>query len=165
MSLKEYTKSITETKRILLAIELIERLLPIWNEFSNKRKNLEYIDTVVGMDHSVDKEIISRIINLSKNWISGDLDKKEQAKLNEWYSDPIVAMQDLDWEIPENIQLIFYSGYNLLRKINGETKTIFGDEQLYLVINQAIDAILKSNLLSKNEINEILKKHKAPNNL
>lgn len=164
MGLKEYTESLTENKRILLAVELIERLLPIWNEFSNKRKNIEYVDTVVGMAHSVDKKIIELTINLVKKWINGDVDNLEKALLNEWYSDPIVALQDLDWEIPENIQLIFYSAHNLLGKINGETKTIFGDEQLYLVINQSIDAILKSGLMSDNQIKELLEKYKAPNN-
>jgi hypothetical protein len=163
MGLKEYTESLTENNRIHLAIKLIERLLPVWNEFSNNRKNLEYVDTVVGMAHSVDKEIIQLTVNLAKKWINGDADNFEKTKLNEWYSDPIVALQDLDWEIPENIQLIFYSAYNLLGKFNGETKTIFGDEQLYLVINQAVDAILKSNLMTDRDINELLNKHKAPN--
>ncbi len=163
MSLKEYTAALTEKQRFNLAIELIEQLLPIWNDFSSNKKNLEYVDTVVAMYHSVDKEIIERTTKLAKKWIDNESDKKELQRLNNWFSDPIVALQDFDWEIPENIQLIFYSAHNLLGKLNGETKTIFGDEQLYLAINQAIDSIIKSGLMTENEIKELMEKHKAPN--
>ncbi|MGB0870596.1 MAG: hypothetical protein ACPGSD_13445 [Flavobacteriales bacterium] len=164
MSLKKYTASLTEKHRFGFAIELIEKLLPIWNDFSKIKKNLEYIDTVVVMYHVVDKNIIERTIKLAKKWIDNEFDHKEHQSLNSCFSDPIVALQDLDWEIPENIQLIFYSAYNLLIKLNGETKTIFGDEQLHLVINQAIDSIFLSELMTENELREFMVERNAPIN-
>lgn len=163
MALKEYIETLSEDKRIDLAIELLELGLPIWNEYSSKKQKLEYVDTVVGMAHSVDREIINRVLDTSKRWKNKGVISKDLEQLNVDFDDPIVALQDLDWEIPENIQLIFYSAYNLVGKMNGETKTLFGDEQLYLVINQIVDGLTKSGNFSFDQINSIISKYKAPN--
>ncbi len=154
MTLKELIAELPEQNKMLLAIEFLEKLLPVWENFSADYRNLQYVDSVVGLTHNVDSQIVKRTMSFAKDWINGKIDKKLQAKLTEQYVDPIVSLQDLDWEIPENIRLIFYASYNLLGKINGEKETIFHEDQMYLVLNQAIDAILKSNLMTKEEIIE-----------
>ncbi len=160
MDLNEYIEILPEKKAINLSIKLLEILLPEWEKFAKKPQNLSYFDTVVGLQHKVDKKIIHKTILISKNWLKNSNSKLELEKLLETYVEPIVALQDEDWIIPQNIKLIFYSAYNLMCKLNGETKTIFGENQTYLTVNQAIDAILKSKILSEYQIFEILEKHK-----
>jgi hypothetical protein len=160
MDLNEYIEILPEKKAINLSIKLLEILLPEWEKFAKKPQNLSYFDTVVGLQHKVDKKIIHKTILISKNWLKNSNSKLEIEKLLENYVEPIVALQDEDWIIPQNIKLIFYSAYNLMCKLNGETETIFGENQTYLTVNQAIDAILKSKILSENQIFEILEKHK-----
>lgn len=156
MPLDSFVASLTETQRYRIAIDLIERLYPVWDEFAHNQSNLEYIDTVVGMEHSVDKDIVKRTVLLAKNWMDGRCDKMELELINDMYTDPIISLQDEDWEIDHTIELIFYSVYNLMRKVNGVEKSLFGEEQLYLVINQAADALLQSNSMTVDEINSLL---------
>ncbi len=69
-------------------------------------------------------------------------------------------MQDLDWELPSPVELTFYATRNLLDKVNGEEVTVFDEPQIYVVINQAIDALSQEKIMSDVEIKELLKKYK-----
>jgi len=160
MGLKEFTVTLNEEKRFELSIKLIKLGLPIWNEYAIKKKRLEYVDTVVGMHHKVDRKIITRVLETADNLKKKKSIQNELQKLKDDFNDPIVALQDLDWKIPKHIELIFYSAYNLTEKMNGKSKTSFGDEQLYLVINQICNGLSTSKKINFNQINEILKKFK-----
>jgi hypothetical protein len=160
MTLKELISILDESSQYDLALTLTNKTLTIWDSYSNSNK-LEYVDTVVGMHHKVENDILSRTLSTIKQEI---LNPKTQLKkieqLREEFSDPIVAMQDLDWELPAPVKLAFYATRNLLDKINGEEITVFDEPLIYVVINQAIDALSQAKVMSDSEINELLKKYK-----
>ena len=161
MTLKEYINTLNEQKQFNLALELTERTLPIWNEYAKSNK-LEYIDTVVGMHHKVDQELLIRTIQTVRNELETPKSQGRQiSQLQKEFSDPIVAMQDLDWELPYSVEKTFYAIRNLLEKLCGQETTVFDEPQIYVVINQAIDALSESRLMSDDEIKEILNKYKT----
>jgi len=69
-------------------------------------------------------------------------------------------MQDLDWELPYPVEQTFYATPNLLDKINGEDITVFHESQIYIVINEAIDALQEAEIMTQVEIKELLEKYK-----
>lgn len=156
MGLKEFVETLDEIKQYKLALELTEKTLQIWNDYARSNK-LEYEDTVVGMHHTVERDILSRTLQTIKKELGNPKSQTAQLlQLTEEFRDPIVAMQDLDWELPYPVEMTFYSIRNLLDKLNGQNTTVFGDSQIYLVINQAIDALEKSGILTEKQILELL---------
>jgi hypothetical protein len=158
MALNEYMAKLTDKVRYEVVIELLTLSLPIWEKYVDKVKVLEYTDTVVGMHHKVDHKIIEESIELSKSKLTQSLDSKRLKKIQDDFSDPVVALQDLDWELPYCEESIFYAAYNLIEKLSGKEKSTFDDELLYLVSNQTIDALTKAELYSFDEIKNTLKK-------
>lgn len=160
MTLKEFISTLKESFQYDLALTLTNKTLTIWDDYAKDNK-LEYVDTVVGMHHKVKKDILSRtLLTVKEELLNPKTQQKKIAQLREEYSDPIVAMQDLDWELPPPVELTFYATRNLLDKINGEKTTIFDEPQIYVVINQAIDALSQSKIMSDTEIKELLKRYK-----
>ena len=160
MTLEEFIESLDEKRQYELAIELTKKALPIWDAYAISNK-LEYVDTVVGMHHTVQKYILLRTLDtVQKEILNPNTQKKKIKQLREEFSDPIVAMQDLDWELPYCVERVFYSIRNLLDKLSGQNITVFDESQIYVVINQAIDALYKEKILTENEIKEILNKYK-----
>jgi hypothetical protein len=72
------------------------------------------------------------------------------------FDDPIIALQDTDWELPNEVQKTFYAVYNLIDTLMGKKKTVFEESSIYVSINQAIDALETSKTLTFDEINKIL---------
>lgn len=158
MALDKYFSKLKEKHRYEVVIELLTLALPIWNDYINKVKVLEYRDTVVGMYYSVEITIIEKTIELAKSKLNNNLNSNDLLYIKSEYSDPIVALQDLDWELPYSVECIFYAAYNLIEKISGKKKSYSGDELLYLVSNQTIDALTYEKLYSFEDINNILMK-------
>lgn len=77
------------------------------------------------------------------------------------FRDPIVALQDLDWELPNEVERTFYAVHNLLDSLLGKEKTVVNEATIYVTINQAIEALESSNLLTEKEIREILYENKT----
>ena len=158
MTFEKIIENLPEKRQIGLAITFLEIGLPIWTKFA-KNNRLEYTDTVVGMHHKIDYRIVEKTIELAEKII----DKKHTFKkhkfsiLQEEYLEPITALQDLDWEIPEEPKSILYSAYNLLEKLAGKEKTVFNELTIYVSINQSIDAIQRKNIISTDKIKTILK--------
>ena len=71
-------------------------------------------------------------------------------------SDPIVALQDLDWELPKPVEMSFYAIRN---RIDGQETTVFNEPQLFVVVNQAIEALMLINAINETEISEIFEKY------
>lgn len=160
MTLKEFISTLDESSQYDLALTLTDKTLSIWDDYAKTNK-LEYVDTVVGMHHKVEKDILSRTLSTIKlELLNPKSQRKKINQLREEFSDPIVAMQDLDWELPPLVELTFYATRNLLDKINGEEVTVFDEPQIYVVINQAIDALSQSEIMSDIEIKELLKRYK-----
>lgn len=159
MSLKEYLSTIEENRQYELAVSLLKTGLPIWTEYTNKFKKLDYVDTVVGMYHKVEKDIIERTIKIANDEISG-LKSGKLNQLKHEYLEPVVALQDLDWELPESVLLIFYSAKNLIESMSGDKKAWNDETTLYISINQSIDAITRENLMKVEEVKKLLQEFK-----
>ena len=161
MSLQDFYSLLPEKKQYELSIKLLQISIPIWNDFSNKKTNLEYVDTVVGMEHKVAKDIIQRTLDVALKEISKPKSKTiEITNLKNEYRDPIVSLQDWDWEIPESVQLIFYSANNLIESLSGKKETFNGETMIYISANQSIDAITREKIKTFSEINSFLKENK-----
>ncbi len=62
MTLEQLCESLSEQKQLKLAIDLINISLPAWEEYT-KSNTLTYRDTVVGLTHTVDKDLLHDTIN------------------------------------------------------------------------------------------------------
>ncbi|HVX27018.1 MAG TPA: hypothetical protein VHB70_11790 [Parafilimonas sp.] len=158
MTLEQLCETLSEDEQISLAIELINISFPIWKEFAQSN-TLSYRDTVVGLKHNVPKELLDDTISEIENYLSTSAiirkAKHHQSllKLFLYYKDPVVALQDIDWELPYIPERIFYSVYNLIRSIVETDLKVF---TISVSINQAIHAIQTAGLLTDDEIRKIL---------
>ena len=82
--------------------------------------------------------------------------KGKLLKLRSQFEDPVIALQDSDWELPDDVLKAFYATYNLIQVVLGEDLAVFGDSTLYLSINQAADALQSSNTMTLARINDLL---------
>ena len=161
MTLEEHIDNLPKDKQFDIAIRLTRLALPIWDKYA-KKNELTYRDTVVGLQHSVNRTLLKNTIDAVEKYISTNIIGKAIMKntalisLSRQFSDPIVALQDLDWELPNEIERTFYSVHNLLDSALGKEKTVFNETTIYVTINQAIDALSSSKLMTEAEIREIL---------
>ncbi len=160
MDLKELVASLEQRNQYALAIDLIERTLPIWDDYASHFK-LEYTDSVVGMHHIVKSDLLKRTLKLTKTkHYVPSYSLSEIKLLLEEFSDPIVSIQDCDWDLPYAVEKTFFAFNNLLDYMAGKVTTVFDEPTIYIVINQSIDALVSANLFSYEEINEILDKYR-----
>jgi hypothetical protein len=165
MTLQEFCDSLPKDKQITLAVTLTKQILPIWDEYA-EGNILTYRDTVVGLTHTVPKQLLADSIKEVEIYLSTQKllrklkNNSKLLKLYSYFGDPIVALWDSDWELPEPVQKIFYSVYNLLGSIVDKNKISSEETKIYVSINQAIDAIETSGRLSEDQIKEILKQAK-----
>ena len=162
MTLQEFCDSLSKKKQLELALSLNEKALPIWDKYV-EQNTLVYRDSVVGLNHEVPNKLLADTIKEIKKYISGITllrflkSKTNLMKLHSHFGDPIVALQDLDWELPVPVEKIFYSIYNLLESVMGKHVTVFEEKTIYVSINQAIEALESGKVLTEFQIKEILK--------
>src|SRR5689334_21744347 len=119
MTLQEFCNILKEEQKFKLAIILAKTALPIWKNFVED-SSLTYRDSVVGMTHNVPKNLLIDTVNEVEKYraeskIERTFHKNSNLlKLRSYFDDPIVALQDADWELPKAVERIFYSVYNLL---------------------------------------------------
>jgi len=111
-----------------LHIKACQFSLHIWEKFAQQGKNLSYLDSVVSMRHTIDNNIPKRALKAVKM-------KQSNHEISKNYREPIVALQDMDWQPPERIEFAYYSIYNLYQKY---CQGIDVDD--WLIINQCIAA-------------------------
>lgn len=161
MTLEEYIDNLSIDKQFDIAIRLTKLALPIWDKYAEKNE-LTYRDTVVGLQHSVDRAILKNTIYAVEKYISTNFINKAIIKnidllsLSSQFSDPIIALQDLDWELPDEIEKTFYAVHNLLDSALGKEKTAFNETTIYVTINQVIVALDSSKTITQEEIRKIL---------
>ena len=156
MSLKEFIELLDEQRQYKLAIGLLEKALPVWDNYAGSNK-LEYIDSVVGMYHLVEEDILSRTLAVIKSELANPRTRLRQIEeLREEFSDPIVALQDLDWELPYPVEKTFYAVQNLLDKLSGEDITVFGEPLIYVVISQVVDSLIEAKIMTNEEIRDFM---------
>lgn len=155
MDLDEYCKRLPKEKLFNLAISLCEKTLPIWDAYSVNNK-LSYRDSVVGLLHEVNTDILSKSISSCRKCpFENTPNKLELQNLLKEFEDPIVALQDLDWELPSAVKLTFYAVYNLLEGIQ-KPITVFDELTQYVSVNQAVNALEESGLMNFEQIRMII---------
>ena len=108
MSLQKYIESLSKEKQFSLAIKLAKFALPIWDKFADKNE-LSYRDSIAGIKHTVDKNLLNDTIVSAENYLrSNKLDFNEgETDLYKKFIDPIVALQDDDWDLPDEVLKTF----------------------------------------------------------
>ena len=107
---KKYCYNLNGAELFKLATKCCCLALPIWQTFADSHE-LTYRDTVVGLRHEVNKNLLYDSVLLCQG---ATLVKTQLKKLLDEFCDPIVALQDDDWELPEEVRFVFYAVYNLL---------------------------------------------------
>ena len=161
MTLQQYCNSLPKSKQFKLAITLINHVLPVWSNFAADN-TLSYRDSIVGLIHTVPPTLLEDTVKEVREYFSRAplskvfTDQTKLFKLYSYFDDPITALQDMDWELPEAVVKTFYAVYNLLGSIVENELTAFNDPRIYVSINQAIDAIETAGLLTEIQVREIL---------
>lgn len=153
--LKEHINSLPADQQFKLAVKLIRLTLPIWYTCSDKNK-LAYIDAVAGLPHSVDRRLLSVTADYIEKRLPYRTTDDTFFQLHSQFTDPIVALQDEDWELPGEVCKLFYAVHNLAEAFMDKTQTTFGDLTIYVSINQALDALTTSGQMPVEQLNAIL---------
>ncbi|MEP5338291.1 MAG: SMI1/KNR4 family protein [Algibacter sp.] len=157
----EFIHNLDEKDQIKLAIELIEIGLPVWTEYASVNK-IDYNDSVVGMYHKVNKNLISKSIKIFKNCSKNNgliLKKYNEIRLKlllKEYLEPRVALIDEDFGLPKNVELIFLSAYYLTEFLTGKKQSGLDGNNTYVSIRYSIDSITDDGIKTELEIKNIL---------
>jgi hypothetical protein len=163
MTLHKFTNSLSKDKKFHLAIELLKHAIPIWESYTVGNK-ITYRDSVAGLKHTVEIDLLRDTIEAIEQKLKSDVQIFQSdwkiKNLHTQFIDPIVAIQDDDWQLPDAVLKTFYSVYNLIEAFTENEETVFGDSTIYVSINQAIDALESSRIITMEEINNILNSNK-----
>lgn len=162
MSLHEFCAALSKRKKIECCIVLIELAIPIWDDFA-KNNELHYVDSVVAMEHEISHDILNKAIQAVKRYYKKPLILRAYYKADilnsiEEFSEPITAMQDLDWELPPPVERLFYSVYNIVDFFNDKRKNVA--DSACISMNQSIEALLSSGTKTVEDIKAILDSYK-----
>lgn len=147
-------------QKVSFAIYFLKLALPVWNKYADEN-DLTYRDTVVGLDHRVHRNLLNDTVkavekydslNRFQSFING---KHNLMQLRSQFDDPIVALQDDDWSLPEPVLSIFFSVYNLLNSYFNNKNFDSSGSGINVSIHQAVDAVYASKILSFANICEI----------
>ena len=161
MTLQKYIDSLPKNGQFKVAIRLTKLALPIWENYADENP-LTYRDTVFGLTHTIDKKILKVTIDAVETYFNSNKIKKiigaknELTEIRKQFDDPIVALQDTDWILPDEVQKTFYAVYNLIDSLLGKANTIFDESKIYVSVNQVADALETSKTLTFEDINKIL---------
>jgi hypothetical protein len=114
------------------------------------------------MKHNIHKGLLTETVDAVEEYIKTHRiirvmnGKSRQMSLLKQFEDPVIALQDMDWKLPDEVQKTFYAIYNLLEASIGKEQTTFNEPTIYISINQAIDALETSKEMTFEEINKQL---------
>jgi hypothetical protein len=155
MDLKEYCLSLTNEKLLDLALNLCNKVLPIWENYCDTN-SLTYQDSVVGERHAIDKNLLIDSLNLCRrlqsdpnSWVT------KRDSLLEEFLEPECALQDSDWSLPYPVKTAFYAIYNLLRGFQLPIG-LHNVPMHYISVNQAVDALQSAGFMTFDEIKELI---------
>jgi hypothetical protein len=155
MDFKEYCNSLPKERLSALAIKLCDKACPIWTDYC-KIGGLTYRDTVVGLLHTIQENLLSDTLELcNRLQINSDLFDNEYTILKDEFLEPVTALQDDDWELPYPVEKVFYAVYNLLLGFK-QQRSLNNDLFHYVSANQAGDALIKTGLMTSDEIKEFI---------
>lgn len=128
--------ALTMAQQKAVEIRLCRHALKNWESYcaqqNPEQQPLTYFDTVVGMIHQVE-------VDLPRKALAEVEQEQVQSKLYSAYNEPIVALQDQDWELPEYAEYAYYALYNLWRKYMLKQRL-----DPLLILNQALASIQDS---------------------
>ena len=123
MTLQQQIDKLDYQSQIKLCLKLTNLACDVWNNYS-KGKTVNYVDSVVGLKHNIQPDLLNRTVQeVSKI----NFNQKQINKLKKEFQDPIIAIQDLDLELPNPVEKAFHSVHNLLELKPKLKQTIFGD--------------------------------------
>lgn len=102
--------------------------LSVWKTYCAQRKEMIYSDSIVGMAHRVEKD-------LPEKALQAVIDGLVSPEITQAYREPIVALQDMDIDWPDQIEFAYYAIDNLYRKY---ALNLPIDD--WLIINQALSS-------------------------
>ncbi len=127
-SLPDEFLALDSAQRRVVHFALCKHALRKWNEYVNVRGQIRYIESVVGTQQKVDKQLPADALESAERGV-------DLANVEKRYGEPIVAMQDEDLTFPKNIEFAYYAIYNLFRKYALEK-----DIADWLIVNQALSS-------------------------
>lgn len=124
--------AMSSSLRLRALVAACRSALAVWQ---SQKEPMEYVDTVVGMRHVVDRELPARTLRALRNVALVDIihtPTLDALALD--YREPTVALQDDDWHLGDAATSAYYAIYNLLRFVRNE-----GGVTPELVLTQAIE--------------------------
>jgi hypothetical protein len=116
------------TSRCAVQLALCRHALGVWEAYLGGYGPVEYVDSVVGLHHSIDSA-------LPRDALASVEVGVDRAGVGQRYLEPIAALQDDDLELPDHVELAYYAIYNLYRSaVEGAAI----DD--WLIVNQALSA-------------------------
>ena len=150
-------------RQLTIAIHFCRLGLPIWDDFASDADARAYHDGVVGMHHVISDTLLARALATAEAALNHADDCATAAgteairSVEHEFIEPIVALQDGDWELPDAVTLIFYAHSNLIEHLSGRKVLLGGESALYVSVNQAIDALETSGRMTMEQIRAELK--------
>ncbi|MGV3526306.1 MAG: DUF3565 domain-containing protein [Candidatus Sericytochromatia bacterium] len=131
-------------------LRLCALALPVWEAYCAAHAPLDYVESVVGTHQRVETSLPAETLALLQEPVP---DPERLKSLAYRYREPIVALQDLDLEWPEAVEMAYYAMYNALRRhglgepVDAEVivrqvlslfETDTGAQMFYGVLNQRV---------------------------
>lgn len=140
---KFFNMSPPQKKQVHLALAAIA--LKQWQEFaaagSIPRK---YTETVCGTRQEVD-------LGLPSDALSCVLEGTDHTQISERYLEPITALQDDDWSLPDDPQYAFYAIYNTFRKY-----AVGKEIDDWLIVNQALSSFGENSAEAETTFEKVM---------
>lgn len=146
-------------KQLKVATHLVRLTLPIWMT-RMREEGISYVDSVVGMHHVLEMDLVPAILEISskianpQGTTGHETLMAEALKLRSTILDPVVALQDGDLELPENVLKTLYAAYNLIDHVCGFVNAKGKPGLLAIVANQAVDALVAAGIWSMDDLIE-----------
>lgn len=162
-TLSDLMQGLPADRQLTIATHFCRLGLPIWDEFASNADARAYHDGVVGMHHVISETLLARALAVAQAALHHSSDMSNPAStdaigiLLHEFIEPIVALQDDDWELPDAVKLIFYAHSNLIEHLSGNKVFLGGESALYVAVNQAIDALETSGRMTMEQIRSELR--------
>lgn len=134
-NLREYFLALSPEGRKRVHQYLCARALAVWERFAAAEGKIRYMDSVVGLAHTVDLRLPADAFQAA----FGTPDAATVAAIDRRYLEPITALQDDDVEFPDEIEFAYYAIYNAFEKY---ARGAAMDD--WLIVNQALSSVQHS---------------------
>ena len=116
-------------KRRLAALSLCQRSLAVWESHHPHGVTSTYQESITGSIQTLEVALPREALNAIRLGT-------DNAKIQERYREPIVALQDVDLEVPDDAEFAYYAIYNAFRCY---VQGLPIEEKL--ILNQALSAL------------------------